>query len=645
MKLKKAPFTRRTRKNLFLTFLLLLTLPLFLFALLQEKSFDFRNRAFNEIEVSEENPCVITFPNVNPYSLEINKTFRVQVDTLSSSIGIKSISINDNMGNILLSKEYSDNPKEVAESFLFTPTAAVAYSITGQMTDSSGQTYSCVISSPYSVQGIRAITSNTKPVFKSTPKSSKPSQNIQVGTTYEYTIQAEDIDRDMINYAYSFTTNQTWLKSTVIDDGSGGRLTIKLKGSTDKPGSYLANIFIHDGYSQHLSSQSWVISVSPEGNDSPVITIIEPVTAMLIEEDTSLSISWEATDSNEIIRYEIYISSNPVNENTWISVDKNISPSRTAYSIDLEDIPDGTYRVIVKAVDNQTPPGIGIDISNEIIIARKEAEETPDDQVLLPEPQIINVSPTSSDTVNNTTPTIKGSLVSSEETSINRDSIQMKLDNVDITQKIKINEISQSEYTVIYIPEDPLEDGIHKVYISLEDSQGENAQKEWTFTIGEEEDSESFNIFGLEIPKRTLYIVVGGIGIILLAIIIPILIVKIWKGDSQSSLQENPILPKTIPSGSEIPTNIQETEVENLVKRENFEAPEPEISFDQKPVAEQQLSYDNNEVFEAPEPEILQTPKAQTPTTTPLEPEQDLNSLYNQIKEIEGNNGNNNSPS
>ena len=645
MKLKKAPFTRRTRKNLFLTFLLLLTLPLFLFALLQEKSFDFRNRAFNEIEVSEENPCVITFPNVNPYSLEINKTFRVQVDTLSSSIGIKSISINDNMGNILLSKEYSDNPKEVAESFLFTPTAAVAYSITGQMTDSSGQTYSCVISSPYSVQGIRAITSNTKPVFKSTPKSSKPSQNIQVGTTYEYTIQAEDIDRDMINYAYSFTTNQTWLKSTVIDDGSGGRLTIKLKGSTDKPGSYLANIFIHDGYSQHLSSQSWVISVSPEGNDSPVITIIEPVTAMLIEEDTSLSISWEATDSNEIIRYEIYISSNPVNENTWISVDKNISPSRTAYSIDLEDIPDGTYRVIVKAVDNQTPPGIGIDISNEIIIARKEAEETPDDQVLLPEPQIINVSPTSSDTVNNTTPTIKGSLVSSEETSINRDSIQMKLDNVDITQKIKINEISQSEYTVIYIPEDPLEDGIHKVYISLEDSQGENAQKEWTFTIGEEEDSESFNIFGLEIPKRTLYIVVGGIGVILLAIIIPILIVKIWKGDSQSSLQENPILPKTIPSGSEIPTNIQETEVENLVKRENFEAPEPEISFDQKPVAEQQLSYDNNEVFEAPEPEILQTPKAQTPTTTPLEPEQDLNSLYNQIKEIEGNNGNNNSPS
>jgi len=645
MKLKKAPFTRRTRKNLFLTFLLLLTLPLFLFTLLQEKSFDFRNRAFNEIEVSEENPCVITFPNVNPYSLEINKTFRVQVDTLSSSIGIKSISINDNMGNILLSKEYSDNPKEVAESFLFTPTAAVAYSITGQMTDSSGQTYSCVISSPYSVQGIRAITSNTKPVFKSTPKSSKPSQNIQVGTTYEYTIQAEDIDRDMINYAYSFTTNQTWLKSTVIDDGSGGRLTIKLKGSTDKPGSYLANIFIHDGYSQHLSSQSWVISVSPEGNDSPVITIIEPVTAMLIEEDTSLSISWEATDSNEIIRYEIYISSNPVNENTWISVDKNISPSRTAYSIDLEDIPDGTYRVIVKAVDNQTPPGIGIDISNEIIIARKEAEETPDDQVLLPEPQIINVSPTSSDTVNNTTPTIKGSLVSSEETSINRDSIQMKLDNVDITQKIKINEISQSEYTVIYIPEDPLEDGIHKVYISLEDSQGENAQKEWTFTIGEEEDSESFNIFGLEIPKRTLYIVVGGIGIILLAIIIPILIVKIWKGDSQSSLQENPILPKTIPSGSEIPTNIQETEVENLVKRENFEAPEPEISFDQKPVAEQQLSYDNNEVFEAPEPEILQTPKAQTPTTTPLEPEQDLNSLYNQIKEIEGNNGNNNSPS
>ena len=54
-----------------LTFLLLLSIPIFVFGLLEDRNFDIRNRAFEEIEVSEKNPCVITFPNVNPYSLEV----------------------------------------------------------------------------------------------------------------------------------------------------------------------------------------------------------------------------------------------------------------------------------------------------------------------------------------------------------------------------------------------------------------------------------------------------------------------------------------------------------------------------------------------------------------------------------------------
>jgi hypothetical protein len=650
MKYIRAPFTKREGRNLFLTFLLLLTLPVFVFSLLQTKSFDFRNLAFEDIEVSEENPCVITFPNVNPYSLEINKTFRVQVDTLSKDFGIKSLSVSDNMGTTFISKEYTDNPQNVSEYFLFTPTKAISYSITGVMIDASGQSYSCVISSPYSVQGIKAITSNSKPVFTSTPKSSKPSQSIQVGTTYEYIIEAEDIDGDTINYTYSFTKDETWLKSTVIDDGSDGRLTIKLQGSTNKPGSYLANIFIHDGYSQHLSSQTWVISVSPEGNDTPVVTIIEPINSVVMDTNEPLKITWEANDSNQIVRYEIYISSNPANENAWIELNGNIPVSQTSYSFDPTDIDDGTYRIIVRAVDNQTPAAIGMDISKEIIISREDDDDDVDDRVILPEPQIINVLPTSNASIDNTTPTIKASLVSSEDTTINEGSIQLKLDNVDITEKIKINKISDSEYTIIYVPEEPLEKGMHKVYVTLEDSNGTKAEKDWTFTIGQEdEDTNSFNIFGLKISKTTLFIITGGIFLIFLAIMIPILVVKIWKKKPEYSIQENPILPKSIPPVSEIPQTTQETKIEEMVK-ENFEAPEPELNTELEKFDNIQESNPINtqeEIFQAPEPEIVEENKEKTLTPTPPEPEQDLSSLYNQIKSLEdtnGNNGNNNSP-
>jgi len=651
MRINKAPFTKRERKNLFLTFLLLLTLPIFVFGLIQNQSFDFRNRAFEEVELSEEKPCIITFPNVNPYSLEINKTFRVQVDSLSNGIGVKSINIVDALGNTYLEKEYTDNPQKIYESFEFTPTQAIAYSITGTMTNSLGESYKCVISSPYDIQGVRAITSNSKPEFISSPKASKPSQSIQAGTTYEYTMEAEDVDGDTINYSYSFTTGQTWLKSTVIDDGSSGRLTIKFQGSTNTPGSYLANIFIHDGYSQHLSSQAWVISVSPEGNDTPLITIIEPVTSVVVEDNSPLYVSWEASDSNQILRYEIYISSNPANENAWQEINKNVQPSKNSYSVDLTSIPDGAYRIIVRAIDNQNPPAIGMDISREILISRESQEDEPDDKVFLPEPQIINVSPTSTDTLENTTPTIKASLVSSEGTTISEDKIEVSLDNKDISSEVKINKISESEYTVIYLPEEPLDEGTHKVSISVEDSQGLDVNKEWTFTIGGEEDENSFYIFGLEIPKRTTYIVLGGIFTILLAIIIPIVIVKIWKSDSRPSLQENPILPKNIPQESNFPVNNRQNVVIQEKSKQTFEAPEPQISKQEQGILnldEKKLYDAGQEEFEAPEPQILTKNEINKQKTTPPEPKQDLSELYEEIKNLENQNGNkqkNNSPS
>ena len=56
--------------------------------------------------LSKLNPCIITFPNVNPYTLEVNKTVRIQVDAISDSSSIKEITIKDERGETLFNKEY-----------------------------------------------------------------------------------------------------------------------------------------------------------------------------------------------------------------------------------------------------------------------------------------------------------------------------------------------------------------------------------------------------------------------------------------------------------------------------------------------------------------------------------------------------------
>lgn len=612
MSVKIAPIKKRQR-SILLTFLLLLSLPVFVFSLLENKSFDIRNKAFEEVELSELNPCIITFPNVNPYSIEVNSTVRLQVDAISEKYGIKSISISDSTGTSIFSKSYQDiNTTKIAESFQYTPTVARSYNLIGSMVDKSDKSYACIISSPYDVQGVKAILTNSKPEFITSPKNSKPSQNIQTGVTYEYTLQAEDIDKDTINYSYSFTKGQTWLKATVIEDGGSGNLTIKFRGSTNQPGSYLANVFIHDGYSKHLSSQSWVISVSPQGNDNPVVTIIEPEKPITIKDEKSLKVSWEAVDRNEITKYEIYISSNPVNELTWKPINVNVPPSQNSYNVDLTAIADGAYRIIVRAFDDQSPSGIGLDVSEEILISRDDQEtEDPDDKVVLPEPQIINISPTSFDEINNATPTIRASLIATENGKIDESSILVKIDDRDITSDIKINKISDSEYTVIYTPKNPLDIGLHKFSIYFKDSNDRDTQREWTFTIsGETEDGDTFNIFGFKIPKRTGYIIGGGIGLIALAIIIPLVVMAIWKDNSKEISTENTVLPQSMPKAETPSIPDLQTKVQDLVQDTTL-PPEPEIESTEIPEP------DIDSVFQAPEPEDT------------------FANMYNSIKEIQ----------
>ncbi len=593
------------RNFLMLSFFLVLCLPLIVWQVVNE-NFDIRNMAFEQIEVSKENPCVISFPNVNPYTIEVNKTVRMQVEGIAQGSGITSILITDSTGEEIFSKTYENESSEIAETFEFTPTTSKSYEIIGTLSEGS-YTSACVISSPYDVKGVRVVASNSAPEFTSTPIDSTPSQDIDTDIAYEYTLTATDPEGDMINYVFSFTPNEDWMKYTVINDGSNGNLKIQFKGSTSQPASYLANVFIHDGYSKHLRSQSWIVSVNPAENDVPRVTILSPWEALSVTQGKNLTVKWAASDQNAITHYELYLAQSLQDETKWQSIDKDIAYNIEEYTLNTENISGGIYQAIIKAPDNQDPVLIGQGISPPITIIGKEID-TPDDSVTLPEPQIINISPTSEDSITNALVTIRASLLSSQDSQIDEDSILFKIDNKDLTSNIKFNKISDSEYTLILQTEEEFDIGLNKEEISFTDSEDLQSSKSWTFTIeGKQTDPDKFYFFDYGITKSIVYVVGGGLLLIILALAIPLILVQVWKDDEETSGTDDTLTPPTH-------TNT----VENIVNKNQ--------------------TIDTEQKFSKLQP--LTQPEKDTPPPTTLQPqpktentEEDLEILYQKIKD------------
>ena len=549
--------TKESKKKsvLITTLFFLLSLPFVLYGVVQ-KTLDTRSKAFEELELSYENPCIISLPNVNPYTLEIGKNVRVQVDAKTEGDGITGLKITDSTGKEIYSETFEDTSSQIATSFVLTPNKSGIVDLLGNIETVSNTGFGCKISSPYNIRGVRAIQNNTAPEFTSEPSaSSKPSQNITTGTQYSYTLTAKDVDGDRINFFYSFTPKATWLKDIVLEDGANGKLKVTFKGTPDKPASYLANVVIHDGYSKHVKSQSWVISVGQSENDTPVVKITNPLSSLRIDSGGEFKASWNVSDLNHIPTFDLFMSKNPTDESTWIKMGKTLPYNTSTRNIATKGLDEGSYKLIVRAIDNQKPPKTGIGVSPEIVISKssgttpKDSTDIVDDSVILQEPQVTNMSPSSTDEITNRRVTIKGTIVGSEKGIIKEESITFKIDDKDVTDKMKINKLSKKEYTLIYQPDEDLEDGLHRAEIAFKDSAGKEVKKSWEFTIGShvEEENDSYIIFGKDISKRTLLIIGIGFFIVIIAIAAPILISLIWGKGSKLETQSTTYSTRNIP--------------------------------------------------------------------------------------------------
>ena len=564
-----APRKSKQKSIIYLTFFLLLAIPLVLYGIAQE-NFDIRRRAFQDLQLSDEHQCLISFPHVSPYSLQEGSSVSVQVDGRIKDDYAKELVIYNSQGEVIHSETFDTLKTEFQTNFIYTPEISGKSEISGRVINGQNGIIECQITSPFGIQGLQIVPKNTAPEFLSKPAESIPSQNLKTGDVYEYTLTAKDIDGDNINYSYTFTPRADWLSPTIIEDGASGNLTIKFKGSTNKAASYLAHVLIHDGYSKNVRSQSWVINVSPKENDIPVVTITNPIESLRIDKGVTFKTSWESTDLNQIVGHELFITNNPTNEDLWIEIDSKIPYNENSYNLDTSNLNPGTYKLLVRSTDNQTPPATGIGISPEIVISGvSEGEQKRDDEVVLAQPQVINVSPSSTDEVTNRLVTVRASLIASQGTTISDDSISFKLNDKNLSKEIRINKINETEYTIIYHPEEELEYGINKVELSFKDKQGQQASRVWNFVIKSDKDTdeESFLLFGYEIPKNIVIIVGIGLITVILALAIPFIIFTIWKGDKRRDDREpfqNDKLPPSTPKDTPQYVGIDSKEPEFL---------------------------------------------------------------------------------
>lgn len=551
--------SKKEKKALFLivTLLLFLSLPIMAYSLL-ERNLDTRSKAFDRLELSDNNPCIISLPNVNPYSLEVGKSVRIQIDAKYTNAGIQKLLIMDSSGAEIYSEEFPESPLQIGTSFTFTPTKSGVIDLLGSIEKTGGGSAACKISSPFDIKGIRAIENNSSPEFTTQPSSSKPGQDIKTGVQYEYNLIAEDDDKDRINYFYSFTPRADWLKAVIVEDGSNGKLSLTFRGTSDKPASYLAHVVIHDGYSMHVRTQSWVISVSPAENDIPIIRIVDPLSATRVDSGDPINTSWNVSDLNHVSKFQLFMAKNPSNESSWIKIGEDLAYNVSKATVDTKDLSSGTYKFIVKATDNQNPPKSGIGVSPEIVISKlSDKDNVADDEIVLPEAQVINMSPNSEDLISNSRVTVKGTIIASEDASVNEASIKFKIDDKDVTKDIKINKISSKEYTLIYQPSEDLEDGTHKAEISFSDTKDQEVKKSWEFTINSNaaDNSEVYIIFGKEISKRTMLIIGMGLLLIIFAICIPLLISLIW-GTNKKEPVSTVYTSRNVPSSNEFDNQV-----------------------------------------------------------------------------------------
>ncbi len=326
-------FRKRKHKHLTLIFsaFILATMPIAIYSILSSPSFDIRQ--FAQVE---DTKCTITIPNITTRSIQKGNTYQVLVDSNLGNERILSVEIFNKERENIFSKEYTQTTSKINETFAFTPKKLGEENLSGEI-KTQNNTYQCNMTKVQSTIFVRE--KNYPPEFLTDPYfSAIPASNsLKIGDTYEYLVEVADRDQDNIEYHYSFTPRADWLYKTVLESGKDGKLKLKFSGTPDKKGSYLANIFVHDGHNNNISAQSWIINIGQETSEIPVRQ--EP-RIPIIDSEFDNAVILEEPQINSVNPSENSLSKNPketISANLIASTKATINPENMTFMLNDED--------------------------------------------------------------------------------------------------------------------------------------------------------------------------------------------------------------------------------------------------------------------------------------------------------------------
>ena len=163
MKKRFAPKKSVPSFFMFATIFVAVSIPLVVMGLSGEESFNISEEAYETESPSATNPCVIFFPKVNQKTLEVNGTYDISVEAVSSVKDIQEIEIVDDSGNILFKKTYLSLVNSVEETFKYSPKQTGSDFIRGSLKKVTGEE---ACSGSY----ITIISKNTAPEITSEEK-------------------------------------------------------------------------------------------------------------------------------------------------------------------------------------------------------------------------------------------------------------------------------------------------------------------------------------------------------------------------------------------------------------------------------------------------------------------------------------------
>ncbi len=226
-------------------------------------------------------------------------------------------------------------------------------------------------------------------------------------------------------------------------------------------GVHDVNLEVRDNSSNHnKATSSWWFRVDTE---APAISSERPVNQSTTADPTpSIGASYTDASGVDIPSVILMVDSDDV------TFSATITPSDVYYTPPVA-LADGMHNVSLELSDNSTPANTAKK-SWRFIVETVVIDTTP--------PNITDLQPPDQTVVENPIPTIEASY--DDLSGIDIGSIYFEIDSIEVTSSSTV-----TPFSVTYVPPAPLTEGIHNVYLALEDDSANHneAEASWWFEV------------------------------------------------------------------------------------------------------------------------------------------------------------------